>query len=202
MRLTLRNLLLYLDHQMEPADAQEFAEKIQHSEFATGLIERIRSVTRVRRMPAPKPDDKGLGGDPNTVADYIENLLPQERIKEFDKLCLDSDMQLAEVASCHHILTLVLGKPVEPSEELRERMYKAPQIAAAGKAARVDHSHEPVPPPPPASPPPPPIKAAEPEPVHVATKADVPDYLRAGRRSWVWPLIATVAITFLVVALA
>jgi hypothetical protein len=202
MRLTLRNLLLYLDHQMAPADAEDFAEKIKQSEFATGLIERIRSVTRVRRMPAPKLDEKGLGSDANSIADYIENLLPPERIKEFDKLCLDSDMTLAEVASCHHILTLVLAQPVQPSDELRDRIYAVPQLAATASAKAEQAAAHPEPPV--VAPPLPEKKAAEEAAASLATKpaaAEVPDYLRAGRTSSFWPIAATVAATFLIVAL-
>lgn len=201
MRLTLRNLLLYLDHQMAPGDAEDFAEKIKQSEFATGLIERIRSVTRVRRMPAPKLDEKGLGGDANFIADYIENLLPAERIKEFDKLCLDSDMQLAEVASCHHILTLVLAQPVQPSDELRDRIYNVPQLAAK-EHVRAEESH--AAPTPPVVPPPLPAKeAADEAAASLASHSSeaVPDYLRAGRSSNFWPIAATIAATFLLVAL-
>lgn len=204
MRLTLRNLLLYLDHQMAPGDAEDFAEKVKQSEFATGLIERIRSVTRVRRMPAPKLDDKGLGGDANSIADYIENLLPQERIKEFDKLCLDSDMTLAEVASCHHILTLVLAQPVQPSDELRDRIYAIPQLAAT-TTARAEQAHAAEHPEPPAvAPPLPAQEGADEVAAALAGKSEtseVPDYLRAGRTSGFWPIAATVAATFLIVAL-
>lgn len=202
MRLTLRNLLLYLDHQMAPADAEDFAEKIKQSEFATGLIERIRSVTRVRRMPAAKLDEKGLGSDANSIADYIENLLPPERIKEFDKLCLDSDMTLAEVASCHHILTLVLAQPVQPSDELRDRIYAVPQLAATAHAKAEQEAAHPEPPV--VAPPLPAQQAAEEAAASLAGKpaaSEVPDYLRAGRTTNFWPIAATVAATFLIVAL-
>ena len=90
MRLTLRALLahLYL-HNLDPAEAEELRKRIEESEFATALVHRIRSATRRLRLGVPALDGKGMGLDPNTVAEYLEDALSSERVADFEKICLE-----------------------------------------------------------------------------------------------------------------
>ena len=73
-------------------------------------------------MSAPRMDAKGLTDDANNVAEYLDNNLADDRVADFERTCLESDMHLAEVAGSYQILTMVLGKPAEvPDRRTRGR---------------------------------------------------------------------------------
>lgn len=196
MRLTLRTLLAYMDDILEPADHEDLGAKIESSDFATELIHRSRDTVRRLRLGAPavlaEDSDEVLGGDmtadANTVAEYLDNTLPPESVAEFERICLEpgvtADMHLAEVASCHHVLTMVLGEPAEIAIEVRERMYALPDDLASGKLLRIEPAHEAHMQP---APPQPSTPAASPpavSPVRQDERAtEVPDYLRAANRA-------------------
>lgn len=129
MRLTLRTLLAYLDDSLEPGDAQEIGQKIEASEFAADLVQRIRNSVRRERLGAPKLTGKGLGLDANSVAEYLDSVLPPDRVGEYEKICLESDIHLAEAAACHQILTLVFVEPAPTELVSRERMYRLEQAS-------------------------------------------------------------------------
>lgn len=131
MRLTLRTLLAYLDDTLDPAEIKEIGQKVAESDAAQELIARIKQVTRRRRIMTPPPTGPQARFEPNTAAEYLENVLPPEQIAEVEKLCLESDAHLSEIAACHQILTLVLGEPALVPPTAKQRMYALIQ----GKAA-------------------------------------------------------------------
>ncbi|MGD9720461.1 MAG: hypothetical protein AB7O59_24875 [Pirellulales bacterium] len=197
MRLTLRTLLAYLDDILEPQDSEDLARKIEESEFATVLVHRTRDCMRRLRLGVPPVTGKGLASDPNTVAEYLDNTLPGERVAEFEKICLESDIHLAEVAACHQILTLVLGEPAEIDPRSRARMYRvaseadAPPIQADAVPVANAHDGAAVAQRASAAPPMPPRRH----------KPEVPEYLRETRSRW-WPVAAAAAVGALVTAAA
>lgn len=136
MRLTLRTLLSYLDDTLEPSQAKIIGAKAAESEQARELMERIKQVTRRRRLTTPATSGPG-GIDPNTIAEYLDNEVSAEKSAEVEQICLASDVHLAEVAACHQILTLVLGEPALIPSSAKKRMYalvKGPESLAPGKS--------------------------------------------------------------------
>lgn len=125
MRLTLRTLLAYLDDLLDPADAVELGKRIDENKFASELVNRIRTRMRLLRLSAPKVDGRGIGLDANSVAEYLDNTLPPDLVPDLEKICLESDVHLAEVASCHQILAAVQDHPAPFDPELKERVFHA-----------------------------------------------------------------------------
>src|ERR1043166_5561810 len=138
LRLTLRTLLSYLDDTLEPAAAKAIGAKVAESEQARELMERIKQVTRKRRLTTPTATGPG-GIDPNTIADYLDNEVTSEQAAEVEQICLASDVHLAEVAACHQILTLVMGEPALVPPMAKQRMYglvKGPEAIPFRKPPR------------------------------------------------------------------
>ncbi len=183
MRLTLRNMLAYMDEILEPAQREEIAHKIEESEFATGIMHRIRDVTRRIRLGAPRLTGKGMGVDPNTVAMYLDNTLPSDRVPDFEKVCLESDVHLAEVAACHQVLALVLGESAQIDPELRRKMYAIVHQAEQPHGTTVEAAKAP-----------PPLPAGM---TRSRQRPHVPDYLREQSRSKLLTIAATLLLALL-----
>lgn len=206
MRLTLRTMLAYLDDVLDPADAKDLAQKIEESELASNLIHRIRNSIGRLRLSSPDLVGSKLGEDPNTVAEYLDSTLDIKDVPDFEKVCLDSDVHLAEVAACHQVLTLVLGEPARVDAGVRDRIYRLANasdqsaasqlkgfesqidspVASSTTASAAGSSES--------------TKNREPDGegrmIRIdrprRRKPEVPDYLRAGaaRRRPLWPIVA------------
>ena len=142
MRLTLRTLLAYLDNTLEPADAEAIRQKLSESGFATQLVQRIRSTLGDAGLPVMPPNAVNPIQESNLMGEYLDSTLSAEQEAEIEKVCLASDTHLAEAAACHQILTMVLGKQANFTDELRERIYQLPdreieKIPASGSFSSV-----------------------------------------------------------------
>lgn len=142
-RLTLRTLLAYIDDTLDPATASELGKKVAASEEAQALIERIKTVTRRRRITTPDAAGADDTTDPNVVAAYLDNALASDAVKDVERTALESDPHLAEVAACHQILTLILTEPVRVPPTAHQRMYGLVP-APAGNPARQPNKALPV----------------------------------------------------------
>ncbi len=147
MRLTLRTLLAYLDDMLDPAETKAIGQKVAESDAARELIDRIKQVTRRRRLTTPPATGPGAF-EPNTVADYLDNTLTSEQVADVEKACLESDVHLAEIAAVHQILTLIEGQPALVPPTAKERMYglvsgrEAIPSRRAPAARRLPDGHE------------------------------------------------------------
>lgn len=194
MRLTLRTLLAYLDDVLEPADKEALGKKIESSEFAEDLVHRTKDTMRRLRLSAPQVVGTGMGLDPNSVAEYLDNVMPPENVGDFERICLESDMHLAEVASCHHVLTMVLGQPADIDPAAKQRMYVLPAEVAERKRLRVEQAHTSVAGQPIAAPVAVGVALAAPA-AAPAREVEIPEYLRASGWSKIGgPLLAVAAL--------
>jgi hypothetical protein len=204
MRLTLRTLLAYMDEILEPADHEELAKKIESSEFANDLILRTKDTMRRLRLSAPQLVGTGMGLDPNTVAEYLDNVMPPDSVADLERICLESDVHLAEVASCHHVLTMVLGEPAEVDPAARERMYSIPTEAQNRKHIRPEAAHAAIEPERAQSgsgPVPPQFAPTMVIPAVRRKPRDIPDYLRASAWNQYRSLLLALAAVLLVGAI-
>lgn len=123
MRLTLRTLLAYRDRVLNPIDQEDLHRRIQQSETATNVLRRIDRVAG-EVEGASVIVGKGMAADPNTIAAYLDDTLPQHLVPEFERVVLQSDHYLGEVAQCHRILATAVNKHVEMPTELKSLAYR------------------------------------------------------------------------------
>jgi hypothetical protein len=141
MRLTLRTLLAWLDHILPPDEQKELGDKVTGSSAAQRLVDRIRRVIERPTISAPKVEGRGLAVDVNSVAEYLTNTLDPEQLESFERICLESDMHLAEVAACHNLLATAEADPqvFEPLDDGgRERLLAAVKQRSAALFSEIE----------------------------------------------------------------
>ena len=63
MRLTLRTMLAYLDDILEPADRDDIGHKIEESQFALQLVQRVRRLHSQGPAFGPASGRQGHGSE-------------------------------------------------------------------------------------------------------------------------------------------
>lgn len=120
MRLTLRTLLAYRDGVLSPSETSDLHQRIRKTEVASNLLRRVENLVKHKQLLAPKLSGEGLGGDANTVAEYLDDALASEQVPEFERICIaESDLVLAELAHCHQLLAEALNSQVVVPQDLR-----------------------------------------------------------------------------------
>ena len=143
MRLTVRTLLAWLDHVLPPDEHRELDAKVEGSAAAHQLVERIGRVVKQPNLVPPRLDGRGLATEPNSVAEYLDNCLEHDRLEAFERICIESDAHLAEVAACHEILATLARDPAATApldaagrrRLLAAMQHQSAQVAADGARA-------------------------------------------------------------------
>ena len=123
MRLTLRTLLAHRDGILPTAFRKDIEKQIEENAAADDLEKRVRHVIARAGMSSPKVDGRCLGNDPNSVAEFLDNTLRTDQIENFERICLQSDLHLSEVAACHEILAQIL-RQADAVEGLEKSEYE------------------------------------------------------------------------------
>lgn len=127
MRLSLRGLLAYLDDRLTSESAVQVGEYIQEHDKIRQLTDRIKRVMRRRRLSTPDVADRSempplYQDDPNEVAAFLDGTMKSEQEADFEEICIDTDVYLAEVAACHQIMTFG-AETMKVPPLARQRMY-------------------------------------------------------------------------------
>jgi hypothetical protein len=160
MRLTLRTLLAYHHGVLAPNDHADLHHRIQASPDAGNLLRRIDALTIQPQLLSPPLVAKGpanLASDPNSVAEYLDDALKGPMVPELERVCLEHDMHLAELAHCHELLATAMNTQVAVPNLLRENAIKLADPAqraaiesqlltrttkrVAREIVRTDHAH-------------------------------------------------------------
>jgi hypothetical protein len=134
MKPDLRTLLGHPAISEEPRTGKK-QDKALQSVAVRRIIQRVREVITRRDLAIPLTGSQ-TAVDPNTIAEYLDGVLPPDRTAEIEELCLAVDKYLAEVAGCQQVLPKTsesrLGRDAEvwpqkggerPSPAVFRRMY-------------------------------------------------------------------------------
>src|SRR5438132_14166247 len=110
MKPDLRSLLAHSSLFAEPGVGQEH-DRVLQSAALRRIIQRIRDVIARPDLVIPLTGAQAMV-DPNTIAEYLDRMVPPDRASQIEELCLASDKYLSDVAGCQQ----ALDKTYEVSE--------------------------------------------------------------------------------------
>jgi hypothetical protein len=143
MRLTVRTLLAWRDRVLSKEDQRDLDEKVLSHDAAQEIEQRIERVLGNLDLPSPRVDAAGLSASANSMAEFLDNALPEECLGSFESNCIESDVQLCEAAECHQFLSEMLGQHELMAELTDEESHKLVELTsrkASLLTAQVGHS--------------------------------------------------------------
>ena len=128
MRLTVRTLLAWRDRVLSEEDQRDLDEKVLSHDAAQEIEQRIERVLGNLDLPSPRVDAAGLSASANSMAEFLDNALPEEYLGSFESNCIESDVQLCEAAECHQFLSEMLGQHELMAELTDEESHKLVEL--------------------------------------------------------------------------
>ncbi|MDR1384884.1 MAG: hypothetical protein LBJ67_13710 [Planctomycetaceae bacterium] len=140
MRLSLKTLLAYKDHLFDEEYQPVLQQRITEQDSAESLLQRISIVSHDKQLGAPGRNGESEELPANIVAAYLDHKLVEEEAYQFEMICLQSDVFLAETVCVHEILATILGEPAQISRECRLRLYAIPTFYQSKNTQTVENS--------------------------------------------------------------
>lgn len=122
MRLTLRTLLAHEHGLLNEQQAELISQKIEQSPFVAQLLRHLKDRAARREIVPLGIEARGTVCL-EKVSRYLDYTLPGEEVVKLENECFASDRLLAEVASCHEIISQWLSTPTPTEPALRQRLY-------------------------------------------------------------------------------
>lgn len=122
MRLTLRTLLAHQHGLLNEQQAELVSQKIEQSPFVAQLLRHLKDRAARREIVPLAIEARGTVCL-EKVTRYLDYALPAEEVVKLENECFASDRLLAEVASCHEIISQWLSTPTPTEPALRQRLY-------------------------------------------------------------------------------
>ena len=103
MRLTVRTLLAWRDHVLAEEDQRDLDQKVLSHDAAQKIEQRIERVLGNLDLPSPRVDATGLSASANSMAEFLDNALPEECLGLLNQIALSltfSCVKQLSVTSC------------------------------------------------------------------------------------------------------